>query len=170
MRIETLNELRATVAHLQKVTQQVFDDGKDALATGDHVEIIKHFVDLRDVNAVIKNGREILSDLEDRFSKEYIPNIVASLREKTGQKPPFHIEGIGRVGVSYRFACSIVGDDKAVGHNWLKENGNAALVTETVNSSTLAAFAKDVVVNQGGSLPEDIFKVSSNPYTSITKG
>ena len=75
--------------------------------------------------------------------------------------------GIGRVTVSHRFSCSML--DKERGMKWLKDEGHGSIVQETVNSSTLAAFAKDITVNQGGSLPEDLFKVGTAPYTSITK-
>lgn len=166
---ETLAELDFLSKRLKAVTFQVVADGRAALASGDHVEVIKHFDALRKQNDTIKEAREALSETADLFSKQYIPDIVRELREKSGLKPPFNIDGVGRVSVSYKWSASIVGDDKTVGHAWLKDNGHGALVTETVNSSTLSAFAKDLLTNQGIDLPPEIFKVGQNPYTSITK-
>lgn len=167
MRQLTLDDLNRAVAMLQRVSAMVIDDGKTAIAQNDHVAIITHFVQLRNVNATIKAAREALSELEDEFSRHHIPDVVAELREKTGQKPPFHIEGIGRVSVANKFSCTVLDRPKA--HDWLRESGNGALVIETTNASTLASFAKDLTVNQGKSLPPDIFKVGTVPYTSITK-
>lgn len=169
MQEATLYELAELTRRLKAITFQVVADGKAALASGDHVEVIKHFDQLRKQNDTIKEAREALSDTADLFSKVYIPDIVTDLREKSGLKPPFNIDGVGRVTVSYKWSASIIPDDKTVGHNWLKDNGHGSLVTETVNSSTLSAFAKDLTMNQGVDLPSDIFKVGTNPYTSITK-
>lgn len=165
MKQSTLNDLIATTDALASVALRVDADGKAALASGDHVEIIRHYDQLRKVNERIKAARELLSEVADLFSTKHIPDVVAALKEKTGEKPPFNIEGIGKVGVSYRFSCSMA--DKALGFEWLRAEGHGALIQETVNAQTLAAFAKNIIVEQGGSLPEDIFKVGTAPYTSI---
>lgn len=166
---ETRAALSGVAATLQKIAATINDEGNAAVATGDHVEVVKHFHDLREINETIKDARQWLKDIEDAFSTTHIPDIFRAVRERTGQKPPFNIEGIGKVSVSHRFSCSIIGTDKTIGHNWLRENGHEGLVTETVNSSTLSAFAKDMLENKGEELPEDIFKTSLNPYTSIRK-
>jgi hypothetical protein len=59
--------------------------------------------------------------------------------------------------------------DKQLGMDWLRNTGNESLIQETVNSSTLAAFAKSKTEEEGKELPSDIFKTSVMTYTSITK-
>jgi len=59
--------------------------------------------------------------------------------------------------------------DKDAGLNWLRANGHEGIIIETVNSSTLSAFAKSQLEEEGVDLPDDIFKIGTSPYTSITK-
>lgn len=165
---ETKAALQSVADLLTKIAGTIRDEGRAAVASQDHVAVIKHFADLRAVNETIKISREALVEMEDLLSTNDIPDLFALIRERTGQKPPFVIEGIGRVTVSRRFSASML--DKDAGLNWLRKNGHEGLIQETVNSSTLSAFAKDMQENQGKDLPVEIFKVGTKPYTSITKG
>ena len=45
--------------------------------------------------------------------------------------------------------------DKPVGFQWLREQGHGGLITETVNASTLAAFAKNMMDTEGKELPHE---------------
>ena len=160
-RIDTLNSLLRTLGRdLARETEQV-------RASGDHVEIIKHFNHIRLAAEAVKDAREDLAKISDFLSKDVIPDVVRDLRERTGEKPPFNIDGVGRVSIATRVSCSII--DKPKGYAWLRENNHGALIQETVNSSTLSAFAKSYIEDEGRELPEDSFKMSSMSYTSITK-
>lgn len=147
---------------MQIVAGQVREDTNAAVQSGDHVELVRHFRDLRDVNALIKEARTALGEMEDLLSSRDIPDAFRSAGVKTTT-----IEGVGRVTVSYRFSCSML--DKEAGLLWLTENGHGGLIQPTVNSSTLAAFAKNLIETEGKDLPDDIFKTGQSPYTSITK-
>ena len=162
MREGTLDAIRAVCNHLVRVAEDVRQDGMDALETRDHVAIIKHYNHLRLATAAIKESREALAQMEEQLSREQIPDIMKEHGVKT-----ITVEGVGRVTVSYRFSCSML--DKELGLDWLRNNGHGGIIIETVNSSTLAAFAKSQLQDHGADLPEDIFKTGSSPYTSITK-
>lgn len=58
--------------------------------------------------------------------------------------------------------------DKEGGKQWLKDNGLGDIVTETVNSSTLAATAKSLL-EDGKELDPLLFNVVLMPTTSVTK-
>lgn len=169
MQEATLQRLRQVVQDFQAVAIAIKAETGEVVKAQDHVSLIKHFNDLRLANESIKQAREMLTELAEHLSREDIPDLFAVMRDKTGQKPPFVIEGVGRVTVSHRFSCSIITEDKRVGHEWLRANGHGELVVETVNASTLAAFAKDLLETKGQELPTEIFKVGTSPYTSITK-
>ena len=164
---ETKAAINAVADTLTKLAGMIRTEGTEVVGSLDHVALIKHFADLRDVNATIKIAREALGEMEDNISRVDIPDIFTFLREKTGQKPPFTIEGVGRVSVSRRFSASML--DKEVGMDWLRKNGHGDLIQPTVNAQTLAAFAKNLQEVEGKDLPVEIFKVGSIPYTSITK-
>lgn len=167
MKQRTLDFLNKVVDGMIRAAEEIRTDTDEVVAANNHVDIIKHFNDARIAAEIIKDAKKALDNIVDTLSRVVIPDVVAKLKETTGEKPPFVIEGVGRVSVSYRFSCSMI--DKDQGIDWLRGSGNESLVTETVNSSTLAAFAKDMLENQGKELPSEIFKVSTSPFTSITK-
>jgi hypothetical protein len=59
--------------------------------------------------------------------------------------------------------------DKQLGFDYLRANGAEGLIIETVNSQTLAAYAKELSTEEGKELPADVFKTGIMTYTSITK-
>lgn len=167
MKQETQVMLDQVAKGMNVVAGMVRQDTNEVMATKDHVEIIKHFAATRNTVEQIKLARKALDEIEEQLSKQYIPDLFREMRETTGQKPPYKIEGVGSVTVSYKFSCSM--PDKDAGHEWLRSNGHGGLITETVNSSSLSAFAKDMIENHGIDLPAEVFKTSSQPYTSIRK-
>lgn len=162
MRQETEELLGKVCRGLVAVAGMVRDDTREAFATNDHVTAIRHFDKARKATETIKEAREALADIVDQMSKEQIPDIMRRHNVKT-----ITVEDVGRVTISHRFSASML--DKEQGFQWLRANGHEGLITETVNSSSLSAFAKDMLENHGTELPEDIFKVGTAPYTSITK-
>jgi hypothetical protein len=162
MQEATRERLHIALVAIQTAAQMIDNDTNGVLASGELVPLIQHFAEMRDVNEQIKLARKHLEILEDRLSKSEIPDLFRAKGVKT-----ITVQDLGRVTVSYRWACSII--DKVVGHAWLRDNGHEGLITETVNSSTLAAFAKDLNDTEGTELPADKFKTSRNPFTSITK-
>lgn len=167
MKQETYEWLTKVTAGLDKVAAQIRTETHEVLSTADHVEVIKHFDLTRKAVEQIKTAREAIAEISDRLSKEQIPDLVRDLKARTGEKPPFHIEGVGRVSVANKFSCTIL--DKELGFKWLRDKGHEGLIQETVNSSTLSAFAKQLIEDEGKELPPEIFKTGLNPYTSITK-
>lgn len=162
MRQATFDQIQSLVKSLHLTTMMIREDTDTVVPTNDHIAIIKHYDHVRLAAAQIKEAREALKDMEDRLSREVVPDVMKLHNVKT-----ITIEGVGRVTVSHRYSCSML--DKELGIMWLKDNGHGGIVQETVNSSTLAAFSKNLLEEEGKELPEDIFKVGTSPYTSITK-
>lgn len=162
MKQSTIESIDGLVLSLGEVSRAVQADTNEIAASGDHIAIITHYDHLRQATARIKEAREALSQLEEMMSRELIPTVMADHNVKT-----VTIVGIGRVTVGHRYSCTML--DKSEGIKWLKDNGHGDIVQETVNSSTLAAFSKNLLENEGIELPDNIFKVGTSPYTSITK-
>jgi hypothetical protein len=159
---ETLSLAEHACFFLNKATELVRKDTKDVVASKDHIEIIKHYARVRQVTEQIKEAREALDEMEKALSREYVPETMREHNVKT-----ITLEGIGRVSLSNRWSCSMI--DKPLSMDWLRNSGNGALIQETVNSQTLAAFAKDLNDTKGEELPTDLFKTSIMTVTSITK-
>lgn len=162
MQNSTLEHLDAACAMVSHAASLVRRDEAAAIGTGDHVEVIRHYNQVRLAADRIKEAREALKDMEERLSRETVPQFMRDAGVKT-----ITVEGVGRVTVSNKFSCSIT--DKPRGYDYLRDTGNGSLIQETVNSSTLAAFAKNKLETEGIELPPDIFKTSIMSYTSITK-
>ena len=162
MRFDTIEELNTVCNDLVGVAKMVRADTNNAVATNDHVEVIRHYDYLRKATAKIKEAREALDEMEQRLSREQVPEVMRAHNIRT-----ITIEGVGRVSLTNRWSCAM--PDKPAGMEWLRDNGHGSLIIETVNAQTLASFAKTMNEEQGIDLPAELFKTSIMTYTSITK-
>lgn len=159
---ETLALLDSITTLLDKATKLIRKETTEIIATSDHVELIRHFAKVRNAKELIKASRVSLDELEQQLSHEYVPDALHARNIRT-----ITVDDVGRVSLSVRWSCSML--DKQLGFEYLRKTGNEALITETVNAMTLAAFAKDLSATQGIELPQDIFNTSQMTVTSITK-
>lgn len=126
-------------------------------------DALRFYKDVKDGYELAEVERKKVGQLIEDLSRTTIPDMMDEQGVKT-----ITLEDIGyRFTVSQRWSCSII--DKDAGIPWLKENGAAALVFETVNAQTLASYAKGRVEDEGFDLPVDIFKTGTMNYTSVTK-
>lgn len=59
--------------------------------------------------------------------------------------------------------------DKEAGMKWLRSIGQGDIIQETVNASTLAAFCRSMLIEQGVEPPPEAIKVSTYSTTGMTK-
>ena len=161
MQDTTVQRLTAICSSLQIIAGNIRDETNQVVGTNDHVAVIRHYDNLRKLTALIKESREALSNMEERLSREQVPDVMRAnnIRSTT-------IEGVGRVSLSSRWSASML--DKETAMNWLRESGNGGVIQETVNAQTLGALAKELN-NEGVELPSDLFKTSVMTFTSITR-
>jgi hypothetical protein len=152
---------------LSELHFQLDEETTQVRARADLNETVHHFVDLREMQGTLKDMKDNWTKIHDFLSRDVIPEIFVQYRAQTGFAPPYRIDGVGRVGVSYKWNASML--DKTAGKQWLRDNGAGALVIETVNAQSLASFAKDLAENYNKELPHNIFKSGKNPYTSISE-
>ena len=119
----------------------------------------------------IKELTDALADVASRMSK--IRNDLAT--EILPQK--FDTEGVGsinlkelglQVTISEILRVSIPPKNKEDAYQWLKDNGLEDLISDTVNSSTLAATIRSLLA-ENKEVPEDIFNLALMKNTSVTK-
>jgi hypothetical protein len=159
---ETYDYALRVCGGMVKLASMIRQDTETTVATNDHVGLIKHYDQVRQVTEGIKEAREALDEMEKRLSREQVPAVMRAHNIRT-----ITIDGVGRVSLSNRWSCSML--DKELGMDYLRKTGNSGLIIETVNSQTLAAFAKDLSETKGEELPADLFKTGIMTYTSITK-
>lgn len=123
----------------------------------------KRMRQLADFDEAIKLVTKTINDEYDQLKLKGLPDLMAELEMRT-----FTVEGIGRVQLAGDVYASIPADKKDEAYNWLKSNNYGSLVQETVNSSTLKAWAKEGMT-QGREMPEDLFKVTPFTRASLVK-
>lgn len=123
----------------------------------------KRMRQLTDFDEAIKLVTKMINDEYDQLKLKGLPDLMAELEMRT-----FTVEGIGRVQLAGDVYASIPADKKDDAFKWLKANNYGSLVQETVNSSTLKAWAKEGMT-QGREMPEDLFKVTPFTRASLVK-
>lgn len=78
------------------------------------------------------------------------------------------LDGVGRVSLRGELYASILPGQKEAAFTWLDDNGRGDLVQKAVNSSSLKASMKKMLMS-GEEIPEDIFKVTPYTMATITK-
>lgn len=161
MQEATIHELTTACTTLAQMASSIKDETAEVISTNDPVKVIKHYDALRKVNALIKESREALSEIEEKLSRNNVPDVMRAHNIKTTT-----IEGVGRVSLGTRWSASM--PDKVAGFEWLRTNNHGGVIQETVNAQTLGALAKEL--NEDGvELPQPTFATSVMTYTSITK-
>lgn len=161
MQEDTRARLEFACGMLQGITSAIRDETNEAVATGDHVQVIKHYDQLRQMTALIKESREALEQIEMKLSREQVPDVMRAHNIKN-----ITIEGVGRVTLGTRWSASM--PDKQAGFEWLRANEHGGVIQETVNAQTLGALAKELN-SEGVELPAPTFTTNIMTYTSITK-
>jgi len=118
----------------------------------------------------IQDQLDTIKAISTRLQKEFDTIRLNILPEKMDEEDITNVTvtGVGRVVVQSDLYFSIPADRKEDAYHWLKANGHADLVQETVNSSSGKAWAKEMF-KKGRPLPEDLFKVSPFSRAQITK-
>jgi len=161
MHMKTLFDLTAVCGRLSVLAEEIRNETNEVVSTNDHVQVIKHYDKLRQVTGLIKESREALAQIEERMSRELVPDAMRNAGIRT-----ITIEGVGRVSLGTRWSASM--PDKQSGFEWLRGNGHGGVIQETVNAQTLGALAKELN-NEGTELPAPTFATNIMTYTSITK-
>jgi hypothetical protein len=161
---EATNFINAAILSMRDAGRLFNTEINTAMGANSVEPIIFAFDALRECNDKIKEITTILNIMEARVSSQCVPDLFKLRKVKN-----INIEGVGRVSIGRRWSCSILNGQKANAYKWLRDGGNGALITETINGQTLGAFAHDLSDTKGLDMPDKLFKTSINPYTSITK-
>ena len=161
MQESTVSLLSKTCDTLSYLAGTIRDQTNEIVATNDHIKLIKHYDQLRQATALIKESREALEQIEMKLSREQVPDVLRAQNIRT-----ITVEGVGRVSLGTRWSASM--PDKQAGFDWLRANEHGGVIQETVNAQTLGALAKELN-SEGLELPAPTFTTNIMTYTSITK-
>ncbi len=149
---------------LEKIAQAVAPRAQEC-EQSDVLQVVRAWHHLRSSYEQLDAHRKQIGETLERMSREVIPTLMEEAGVKT-----VTLDDVGyRFTVSARLSASIPQDVKADAYDWLRENDYGDLIIETVNSSTLASFAKNLIEEEGKELPPELFKLTTMKYTSATK-
>jgi len=112
---------------------------------------------------------EIASNIKTRLQKAYDHLRIVKIPEMMDEQgiKSMNIDDLGRLGLTSDAHVSCPADERTHLHTWLTENGFDDLVSETVNASTLKAWAMKRV--KAGEEVPDFLKIQPFSRASITK-
>lgn len=101
---------------------------------------------------------------------------IRDLLDKTIVPTKMDAEGVDMVRVpeiarsfskQNKMSASLI--DKEKGFEWLRSIGQGDIIQETVNAGTLAAFVRNMIIEEGVDPPEDVVKVNTYNTTGINR-
>lgn len=110
-----------------------------------------------------KATKSYYQKIHDHLTKIKIPEIM-----EEQEIDVVKIAGVGRLQVRSDIYCSCPAANREKLQQWLREHGQGALVSETINSSTLKAFIKEAMIN-GNEYPSDLVKIEPYNQATLTK-
>ena len=118
----------------------------------------------------LKEAIDMLGAIKTEYQNEFdrIRRGVLPDKMEAEQMSTITLPGVGRITVTDQMSASILPEYKLDMQAWLKDNGFGALVTATVNASTLSAFVKEQM-GAGNDLPYDFLNISTYRQASLTK-
>lgn len=163
--VTVMDGLSESAADLKSVMFRVQSEFEEA-RKGKLPEALRLWYEISQQYEELDKARKELYAQIEQMSRATLPEMLDESDVKT---ITLELDGGRKVRFTKnaRVSCSMV--DKEGGMNWLRESGNEALIQETVNSSTLSAFAKQYIEDEGRDLPPEMFKMSTLNYISATK-
>ncbi len=161
MQFDTQVSVTYVARNLKNLLERAMRDTVEVIEKGNIPDAVVYYAELTAAIAELKQDMSTLQKHMDGISQELLPTMFQNQRTKT-----IKVEGVGRVTINDRWSCSMLKPDEAI--EFLRQTNNEGMIKETVHPMTLGAHAKDEHL-AGRPLPSALFKVSSTPYTSITK-
>jgi len=127
------------------------------------LELIKEFDLLRRIKEKLEEKLKEINKKYDFIRITVIPN-----RFESEGIESMKVEGVGRINLTGDMYVSILPDKKTEAYDFFRDIGKGSLITETINSSTLKAAVKQMILS-GEEVPDSIVKVTPFTRASITK-
>src|SRR6185436_4287684 len=124
---------------------------------------------IREMNVLRQRKEAIEEDLaETNGEYDYIRlNLVPARFEQEGIEN-MRVEGIGMVSLTGDMYVAIRAANRQAAFEYFRDIGKGALITQTINSSTLKATVK-AMIRSGEEIPEELITVTPFTRASITK-
>lgn len=113
-------------------------------------EMVKRLRTLKNEKERAEAGLKAINSEIRKLAEQDIPTYM---EENEIEKET--VSGVGTVFLQTKVYANVKADDREAFFAWLRDNGNADLIKETVHPATLNAFAKEQL-SEGKALPETL--------------
>ena len=161
--LPTANTLQKLLAEVNSLIVANLSQEFLAAEGADVVELARAFVALRQLKDKLEEVTKSFGNLFEKAKGETLPGAF----ERAGV-PSVNLDEGFRITVRHDVRASIKAGMKLDAMRWLKDHGLESIVSETVNSSTLAAVAR-TKMEEGQELEPELFSVHVLPTMSVTK-
>ncbi len=144
------------------------DEATDRLNAGNPAsrrEIALASKRLKDIADEAKLARSEAYAEYDEYRTKTVPDLMNNAEINS-----ITIKGIGRLGLTNDAYASIIPGKKEEAYQWVTETeGDNSLIQETINSSTLKAWLKEIIKQGEFEIPEDLFNFTPFQRATLTK-
>lgn len=151
--VEAIERLAARIDGYMTKTRQA----------GDTTGLLVSYFHLTEGYKKLDEARKLIYHIKDRHDKGVIPKLFEDLKQDKIQVPEVARSFYPVVKWSSKVK------DKAKAFDWLPTVGLGSLITETINSSELAAALKERLLETGEEPPEDIIELKSYETTGMSR-
>jgi hypothetical protein len=119
----------------------------------------------------LKNEKDAMSEIETGINiriEEITKKLLPEAMDEAGINN-ITVDNIGRVNLRGEVYASILVENRAAAYQWLRDTGRDSIITETVNSSTLKAAAKEWL-KQGEEIPQELIKITPCTIAVLVRG
>ena len=143
------------IEHIDAVASKVSAAIDDVDRHGSPADAAHLFQKLENVYNKIDKVRKSLFHLKDKMSKQVFPGVLDRHDQDLARIP--------ELGRSYYILTkfSAKTHDAAALMQWLRDQGDGDIITETVNAQTLAGYLKTKMLDDGVEAPEDVASLTS---------
>jgi hypothetical protein len=135
----------------------------DAVKTATVAEAAILYFGLKTAYDELDASRKLIYNQVDFMNKALLPNMM----EKQGVDK-IQVPQLSRsFYIVTKSSCSMLDKDKAFA--WFRERGEDAMISETINSSSLVAYMNEMIKSEGIDPPDDIFKLTTYDTTGSSK-
>lgn len=162
---EMINRVRGLAAQINEVASDIDKLGEELRNSNsvEPAELVEVYFYLKEQYDAADKSLKRVYHVNDMLNKHLIPE-----RLMGAGLDGIRVPSIARsVSIITKTSASMT--DKEKGFEWLRSIGQGDLIQETVNAGTLAAFCRNLVLEQGIDPPADIVKVSTYNTTGLTK-
>lgn len=157
----TLDDITQQITDLHEATVEYFAKLNES---GDFVALLIAYYQIKTKYDALDEARKLIYALVDSLNKSVIPLRFDAIGTDKIQVP--------EVKKSFypltKYSASIPDGKKPEAYEWLRSNDLGAIITETVNASTLVNTLNEFITEIGKDPPEDLFKITSYKATGMS--